>query len=145
MIDQTEVNRFYEALKLLVEKNEELAIRREVFRRENEALTSFIDGVEAVVALLKEDIAKQAVCEFEVTGKKKLSHGLGIRVKTILTYDADVALEWAIGSRLALKLDVATFEKNAIVNHLPFVTFDRATTVTFPTDYEKLVSSEHSE
>ena len=77
--------------------------------------------------------SKQAVAEAEATlralaldaymhtGTKTLAPGVVIREMTRLHYDRDVALAWAMQHKLALVLDVKTFEQLAKILPLPFV------------------------
>ena len=52
-----------------------------------------------------------------------MAPGVRVREMTRLTYDPQDALAWAIEHRLALVLDVKTFEQLARVTALPFVSY----------------------
>ncbi len=56
-------------------------------------------------------LREMAVSVFTDTGEKKVAPGIGIRVRQILNYAAEVAFGWAKEHKLALKLDVTAFEK----------------------------------
>lgn len=47
--------------------------------------------------------------------------GVGIRERTVLTYDNKVAFDWAKAHKMALKLDTSAFEKIAKVDPPDFV------------------------
>ena len=89
--------------------------------------------IEHEVVFQQESASKQAVAEAEAAlrdlaldeymhiGAKTIAPGVVIHEATRQQYDRDKALEWAIEHRLALVLDVKTFEKLAKVLALPFV------------------------
>lgn len=81
-------------------------------------------------ALLRE-LTLQTYAE---TGNKAPAVGVGIRVRTILSYLASDALSWAIEHKLALKLDSSTFEKIAKTSNLPFVTISEEPQATIATE-----------
>jgi hypothetical protein len=60
---------------------------------------------------------------YQATGSKDIASGVRVREMTRLTYDPQDALAWAIEHRLALTLDVKTFDQLARVTTLPFVTY----------------------
>ena len=64
-------------------------------------------GVEEAEALLRE-LTLQA---YAATGDKAPAPGVGIRERTVLTYDGKVAFDWAKSHKMALKLDTSAFEK----------------------------------
>ena len=64
------------------------------------------------------DLTLQAYAE---TGNKAPALGVGIRERTVLTYDGKVAFDWAKSHKMALQLDKKAFEKIAKVSDLDFV------------------------
>jgi len=64
------------------------------------------------------ELTLQAYAE---TGDKAPAPGVGIRERTVLTYDGKVAFDWAKSHKMALQLDKKAFEKIAKVSDLDFV------------------------
>jgi hypothetical protein len=62
-----------------------------------------------------------AITVYQSTDRKELAPGVKVREMTRLIYDPQTALTWALEHRLALMLDVKTFEQLAKVTALPFV------------------------
>src|SRR5919198_2297453 len=63
----------------------------------------------------EEALRRLAVEIYQSTGNKEIASGVRVREMTRLTYDPQDALTWAIDHRLALVLDVKTFEQLARV------------------------------
>ncbi len=87
-----------------------------------------------------------ALAEFDETGVKSGLCGgaCGVRVNTELDYDAKEAFAWAIDHRLAVRLDVAAFEK--IVKASPsayadFVVVKQVPQATIASDLAKVMES----
>jgi hypothetical protein len=76
-----------------------------------------------VVRQAEEALRRLAVEVYQSTRNKEIAPGVRVREMTRLTYDPQDALTWAIEHRLALALDVKTFEQLARVTALPFVTY----------------------
>lgn len=139
MTDSEEFAQLYDNM-VELERNEFVLEKREArFEEENAELLNEIRALKASIAERKERIRALALAEYERTGKKKLPHGIGIRVEPEFQYDANEALAWAIRTGLALQLDVKAFRKNAVTNGLPFVKITGVPTVTFPTNRENLL------
>lgn len=81
---------------------------------------------------IKELIYSEALEEYNETGKKKLSGGVGIRVSSRLDYDKDKALDFAKEKDMFLALDAKGFEAAAASLKLDFVDVVTVETVTFP-------------
>lgn len=64
------------------------------------------------------ELTLQAYAE---TGNKAPAVGVGIRERTVLTYDNKVAFDWAKAHKMALKLDISAFEKIAKADPPDFV------------------------
>ena len=79
------------------------------------------------------ELTLQAYAE---TGNKSPAVGVGIRVKTVLSYLASEAMDWAMEHKLALKLDPSAFEKIAKTSNLPFVTISEEPQATIATQLE---------
>ena len=76
------------------------------------------------------------------TGNKSALPGIGIRIMTRLTYDNQMAMEWAVEHKLALKLDAVIFEKIAKTSGLPFVTIAEEPTATIAADLKEITGWE---
>lgn len=139
MIDQADVSQLYNWSVYLSDLKADLAARKEAFRIENAALVDGIETYEQRIAEVKDAIAQQAIAEYHETGKKKLAHGISIREMKVIDYDQVEALNWAIGARVAVKLDTGAFDKIAGTGALSFVTIGSKVSATFPMDREKLV------
>ncbi len=75
-----------------------------------------------------------ALDEFKETGNKKQVGGIGIRIMTKLEYDVKEAHTWAMDHKMALKLDVKTFENFVKAEPLciPFVEIKEVPQATLP-------------
>ena len=62
------------------------------------------------VKLLEDRVRVVAREIFYATGRKTLGYGVGIQMRTVLTYDDDEALVWALAHGMALVLDRQAFE-----------------------------------
>ncbi len=70
------------------------------------------------------------------TGNKAPAEGVGIRERTVLTYDGKVAFDWAKAHKMALKLDTSAFEKIAKVDPPDFVKITTEPQATIATQLE---------
>jgi len=71
----------------------------------------------------EDTLRRLAIAMYQATGNKEIAAGVRVREMTRLTYAPQDALTWAIEHRLALVLDVKTFEQLARVTTLSFVTY----------------------
>lgn len=83
---------------------------------------------------LKEKITQEALEEFTENGKtsKKLTGGIAIREKKVISYDENTALEFAKEKDLFLMLDKKSFEKAAETLNLDWIEVKKEEQVTFP-------------
>lgn len=72
------------------------------------------------------------------TGNKAPEIGVGIRVKSVLSYDHKEALVWAVDHTIALKLDTASFERFAKATPLNFITITEEYQATIATELKKV-------
>ena len=79
------------------------------------------------------ELTLQAYAE---TGDKAPAPGVGIRERTVLTYDGKVAFDWAKSHKMALQLDKKAFEKIAKVSDLDFVDVTTEPIATIATTLE---------
>ena len=72
------------------------------------------------------------------TGNKVPAVGVGIRERTVLTYDNKIAFDWAKAHKMALKLDTSAFEKIAKADPPDFVKITTEPQATIATELEKV-------
>ncbi len=95
-----------------------------------------------VVATAEEVIEKEfklrelTLEAYAETGNKAPVMGVGIRERTVLTYDNKVAFDWAKAHKMALKLDGTAFEKIAKVDPPDFVKITTEPQATIATQLE---------
>jgi hypothetical protein len=123
----------------LKEKMEELesfkevvALKRAEFNKQIEGLLCSQEEIEKEIISIKEKISKEALVEFNTTGNKKLTGGIGVRETNKISYPADKAFGWAKEHGLCLSLDQKAFEKIADSQDIDFVIKTKEPTVTFP-------------
>jgi len=71
----------------------------------------------------EEALRRLAIEVYQSTRSKEIAPGVRVRAMTRLTYDPQDALTWATEHRIALTLEVKTFDALAQVTALPFVTY----------------------
>jgi len=79
------------------------------------------------------ELTLQAYAE---TGNKTPAKGVGIRERTILTYENKIAFDWAKAHKMALKLDARAFEKIAKADPPDFVKITTEPQATIATQLE---------
>ncbi len=77
------------------------------------------------------ELTLQAYAE---TGNKAPAPGVGIRERTVLTYDNKIAFDWAKAHKMALKLDTSAFEKIAKADTPDFVKVSTEAIATIATE-----------
>lgn len=82
---------------------------------------------------LLRDLTLQAYAE---TGDKAPAEGVGIRERTVLTYENKIALDWAKAHKMALKLDTSAFEKIAKADPPDFVKITTEPQATIATNLD---------
>lgn len=103
--------------------------------------TLILDRVKLTTEAMREaedKLRELTLLAYSKTGNKAPASGVGIRVKTILSYLVKEAMEWAMEHKLALKLDSSAFEKIAKTSNLPFVTITEEPTATIATQLEEV-------
>ena len=80
------------------------------------------------------DLTLQAYAE---TGDKAPALGVGIRERTVLTYDGKVAFDWAKSHKMALQLDKKAFEKIVKADTPDFVKVGTEAIATIATNLEE--------
>ena len=134
MIDKIKLNMYAKDKSELDDAKAKLKELRMEFDEQNKDLVSTIKGLEENLCCYKDDLTKEAIDEYNELQVKKLTGGIGIRIGTVLEYDPDLALSWAMEHGLCLALDKKSFETIAKTQSLNFVNYDEKITVTFPKD-----------
>ncbi len=86
-------------------------------------------------------VREAAIAEYARTQDKHPSPGVNVNETTLVTYDAGVALAWAIDHRLALSLDVKAFEK---IRPMDIVTVTQVPKATIAVDIRKALCEQHA-
>jgi len=100
--------------------------------------TEIIKATKEQIEKIKQEIKPLAIAEYESTGQKKLTDGIGIQCRKTLDYDEAEAFEFAKEKGLFLKLDKKAFEKSAISLGLNFVGESENVIVTFPKEIKEI-------
>lgn len=129
------VKDYYDNLKIIDALKEDIKLKREAFEETFSKELEELKSTEEKNSELKELIKTDSIKEYEETGEKKLSTGLGIRVTTKLIYEESDAIKWAKENMLvAIKetIDKKQFESFVKSNELEFVEKIETPGVTFP-------------
>jgi len=100
-----------------------------------------VSNVDAAIKLqsVAEDKLRELVLKaYAETGDKAPAVGVGIRERTVLTYDNKIAFDWAKAHKMALKLDTSAFEKIAKVDPPDFVKITTEPQATIATELIKV-------
>ena len=113
---------------------EEIKTLKKEFEESIKEKVKSLKEKEEEITKLRDTISVEALEEYKENGRssKKLSGGIGIREKSVISYDEEKALEFAKEKDLFLSLDKKTFEKSAPTLNLSWVTVKKEETVTFP-------------
>lgn len=126
--------------------------RAEATKQEyNKAYEEWLQGEHIVALSVNKATASGAVQEVEAilreltlqiyveTGNKAPAEGVGIRERTVLTYDGKVAFDWAKAHKMALKLDTSAFEKIAKADPPDFVKITSEPQATIATNLDNKI------
>jgi len=109
---------------------------QEQFAEKHKVMINSMAENQEAISKLEDAIKTKALAEFILTGEKKLSRGVGIRVMKDVLFDDDLAMGWAKQTGLCLKLDVYGFKKIAKAQNISFVTIKERAIATIPTNIE---------
>jgi ribosomal protein S25 len=133
------INEIGEQLREYVEKESTLRLLKETlqekkkqFEEQNKEIIERIKEIDERTEYIKSIAKEEAIKEFQATGNKKLSYGLGIRVGVEIYYPEEQAFNWAKEHKLCLKLDTKAFENLAKTQEIEFVEKKEKITATFP-------------
>lgn len=113
----------------------------EEWNRTNRELLDTLTQVGADVAVAEQELRDMTLRVFFQTGDKAPVKGVGIREITKLEYDADVAYDWALEHKMAVKLDVSAFEKIAKASPPDFVEVYQEPQATIATDLSSVLEA----
>ena len=138
MIDQLreQIRVVIEARQKANETSHKLQSARAIWEVTNHAL--FEEGELAKIQCQEsEQLLRELTLQaYAVTGNKAPALGVGIRERTVLTYDGKVAFDWAKAHKMALKLDISAFEKIAKASPPEFVKITTEPQATIATNLE---------
>jgi len=90
----------------------------------------------ADVAVEEQKLRELTLQAYAETGDKAPAEGVGIRERTVLTYDGKVAFDWAKSHKMALQLDKRAFEKIAKADPPDFVKITTEPQATIATNLD---------
>ena len=105
---------------------------------ENHDLLLEISEARDRVGDVEERLRELTLQAYADTGNKAPAPGLGIRERTVLTYENKVALDWAKAHKMAIQLDKKAFEKIAKADPPSFVTISTEPQATIATNLEEI-------
>lgn len=94
-----------------------------------------------VVSEAEDKLRELTLQAYAETGNKAPAEGVGIRERTILTYDGKVAFDWAKAHKMALKLDASAFEKIAKADPPDFVKITTEPQATIATNLDEKINA----
>jgi len=115
--------------------------KKESFAKWEQANLTLLDELALVTQETNEEEAtlrELTLQAYAKTGNKAPAVGVGIRERTILTYDGRVAFDWAKAHKMALKLDTSAFEKIAKADPPDFVKITTEPQATIATHLEEI-------
>ena len=92
------------------------------WNKANQELFDTLTQSGADVAVAEQELRDMTLLAFFQTGDKQPTHGVGVKIFQKFLYDREVAKDWCLEHRIALKLDEPVFEKLAHAEKLLFVT-----------------------
>ena len=123
-------------------KSQEMADKKrsmyDVFIDLNTDFFAEVATAASMVSEAEDKLRELTLKAYAETGNKAPAPGIGIRERTILTYDGKVAFDWAKAHKMALKLDTNAFEKIAKADPPDFVKITTEPQATIATELEKV-------
>ena len=149
MTDKKELSELINAVVEARQIAKDLKSRRDFLLEEwNKAHQELFDTLTqagAEVAVAETKLRELALLTYSETGDKAVAPGVGIRVMTRLSYEAQTAMEWAMEHKLALRLDSSVFEKIAKTSNLPFVIITEEPQTTIAAELARVESEVNNE
>ncbi len=122
---------------LLQERKEELMKRKKQWEEENKDLIDLVRNTEETLQSCEEQVRSTALLIYARTNNKRPAAGVQIQMRSVLTYDEQHALAWAIEHKLCLQLIKKEFEAIAKSQTISFVQSHDVPTATIATDLSK--------
>lgn len=91
----------------------EIATAKRAWEQQHAELLDSYEAAKAAVGTAEGQLREMALAQYNLSGTKQPGPGVTVKVFRKARYDKGAALEWAIGRRLFLTLDVEPFEKFA--------------------------------
>lgn len=118
---ETQIKVVAEARNEAREKLEAKKLSLAEWEAQNKPLLEEVAIITEVVSEAEAKLRVLTLLAYAATGDKAPAKGVGIRERIVLTYDANIAFEFAKAHKIALNLDVPTFEKIAKADRPNFV------------------------
>ena len=125
-----------EARVISLELKDQRNMLQELWDKEHQELLDTLTQAGADVAVEETKLRELTLQAYAETGDKAPAPGVGIRERTVLTYDGKVAFDWAKSHKMALQLDKKAFEKIAKADTPDFVKITTEATATIATNLE---------
>lgn len=119
--------------------------RQAAFDKENAALLASVKDAKSTSSAADTALRAIALEAYKTTKEKKPTPGVEVKMRTIYTYDANKAFEWAREKKMALlpeRLDVPAFEKIVTATKIDFVTIDEEPAVQIASDLVKHIGAD---
>lgn len=104
------------------------------WEKRNTPLIEEVKTAEIRVKEFEDTLRNLTLQAYAETGDKAPAEGVGIRERTVLTYDGKVAFDWAKAHKMALKLDTKAFEKIVKADTPDFVKVSTEAIATIATE-----------
>ena len=134
-----QINAVVEAREKAVEAKAHRIEAYEEWAKEHEGLFLVEKEYGAGCAFEESKLREMTLQAYADTGNKAPEVGVGIRLRTVLSYESQGAMSWALEHKLALKLDTSAFEKIAKTSDLPFVTIAEEPQATIATELKEAI------
>ena len=151
VIDEQLAGQLKAQVKVVAEAREKASVLKQrrtelldEWNRANQELLDSLTQAGADVAVVEQELRDMTLLAFYQTGDKAPVKGVGIREMTKLEYDAGVAYNWALEHKMAVKLDIPSFEKIAKASPLDFVRVYQEPIATIATDLSSFVAGQEA-
>ena len=107
---------------------------RFLWEKSNATILTTVAQAKVDVSVEEAKLREPTLKAYAETGDKAPAPGVGIRERTVLTYDNKVAFDWAKAHKMALKLDTSAFEKIVKADTPDFVKVSTEAIATIATE-----------
>ena len=137
MIDKELIKTYKDCEDIVTSNKAQLLERQEEFNTSNEMIISQIEVNQSNMRRIQEQLKEQGLEEYKETGNKTLTGGLRIQERTKYDYKESDAINWAkteMPVAIVEKLNDKMFKAHIKKNDLDFVTKEKKTIATFPSE-----------